>query len=71
MGYVRFTGYGTEANADVYITYQGEVVGGSAWVDTGRIYAPVLSSEDKQDIIDQVIESIDTELLSVVGNGAV
>ena len=38
VGYVRFTGYGTEANADVYITYQGEVSDASTWVDTGVVY---------------------------------
>ena len=38
IGYVRFSGYGTEADADVYITYEGEVSGGKAWIDTGVVY---------------------------------
>ncbi len=72
IGYIRFCGVGAIADSNVYITYPDtQTVTGSQWVDTGRIYAPVLSNEDKQDIIDQVIESIDTELLSVVGSGDV
>lgn len=38
LGYVRFSGKGTEANANVYITYEAEVSGGKAWVDTGVVY---------------------------------
>ena len=34
VGYARFSGYGTEANANVYITYQSEAKEGG-WVDTG------------------------------------
>ena len=72
IGYLRFCGYGPVADSNIYITYQDtETVTGSQWVDTGTTYAPVLTSEDKQDMIDQIIESIDTELLSVVGSGDV
>ena len=34
VGYARFSGFGTEANANVYITYQTEG-GESGWVNTG------------------------------------
>lgn len=34
VGYARFSGYGTEVNANVYITYQSEAKEGG-WVDTG------------------------------------
>ena len=37
IGYVRFVGKGTEAEANVYITYEEEVTK-QAWVDTGVVY---------------------------------
>lgn len=35
IGYVRFSGQGTEANANVYITYEKGTTAESGWVDTG------------------------------------
>ena len=40
IGYARFSGKGTEAEANVYITYEAEVPSGTKqeWVDTGVVY---------------------------------
>ena len=38
VGYTRFTGYGTETAANVYVTYEAEASGGFAWMDTGIVY---------------------------------
>lgn len=38
IGYMRFSGQGTEANANVYITYQDTSSSESGWVDTGIKY---------------------------------
>ena len=35
IGFARFSGQGTEANANVYITYEKGTVIESAWIDTG------------------------------------
>lgn len=35
IGYARFSGYGTEASANVYITYEKVSSSESGWVDTG------------------------------------
>lgn len=35
VGYARFSGYGAEANANVYITYQETSSTESGWIDTG------------------------------------
>jgi hypothetical protein len=39
VGYVRFTGKGTEADANVYITYEKEV-SASGWQNTGHAFVP-------------------------------
>ncbi len=42
VGYARFSGYGTEANANVYIIYVGKTTTtGEAWVDTGIAVADI------------------------------
>lgn len=72
IGYLRFCGKGTVDASNVYITYTDtQLVTNTQWVDTGTTYAPVLSAEDKQGIVDAVASMIDAQLLAVVGNGAV
>ena len=39
VGYTRFTAYGTEADANVYVQYEAEV-SGSAWINTGHAFVP-------------------------------
>lgn len=39
VGYTRFTAYGTEADANVYVQYKAEV-SGSMWVNTGHAFVP-------------------------------
>lgn len=39
IGYVRFSGQGTEANANVYVRYEKEV-SASAWQNTGHAFVP-------------------------------
>lgn len=39
IGYARFSGYGTEANANVYITYEREIHA-SGWENTGHAFVP-------------------------------
>lgn len=71
VGYFRFCGQGTVTDS-VYITYTDtETVTGSQWADTGMTYAPALTDEEKAEIAEQAAALIDTELLSVIGSGAV
>ncbi len=72
VGYLRFCGKGTEAASNIYITYTDiQTVTGGGWVDTGTSYAPALTDEDKTEIAEQVASLIDTQLLSVIGDGVV
>lgn len=72
IGYLRFCGKGAASDSRVYITYQDiQTVTGGQWVDTGTTYAPTLTDADKQEIAESVAAMIDTEMLSVVGDGAV
>ncbi|MBQ9082257.1 MAG: hypothetical protein IJY28_02015, partial [Clostridia bacterium] len=72
IGYMRFGGKGTEAASDVYITYQGvQTVTGGQWVSTGTTYAPALTDEDKQAMVDEITAMVDDQLLTLVGDGAV
>lgn len=71
MQYVRVSGAGTDTNAvKVYATYTGTITGGQ-WVSTGTSYAPALSADDKAAIAGDVAAMIDTQLLSVIGEGTV
>lgn len=67
---IRFGCVGTWADSQISIEYE-ETVTETAWVDTGILYAPKITEEEKQQIADDIIARIDTELLSVVGSGEV
>lgn len=72
IGYFRFCGKGTEAASDVYITYKEvQTVTGGQWVDTGTTYAPTLTDADKQAMVDEIVELVDTQLLTMIGDGVV
>ena len=71
IGFFRFCGLGT-VKSGVYITYKEmQMVTGGQWVDTGTTYAPTLTDEDREVMKNEIIDLIDEQLLSVVGNGAV
>ena len=71
VGYMRFCGSGT-VNGTVYITYQKtETVTGGQWVDTGTTYAPTLTDANKQAMVEEVVELVDTQLLTMIGDGVV
>lgn len=67
--YVRFSGktFGTPI---VYVTYEAET-SGVQWFDTGMVYAPSLTADDKAEIARDVAELVDAQLLSLVGDGVV
>ena len=69
LRYLRLAGkvFGTP---HVYVTYQ-ETTTGVQWFDTGTTYAPTLTADERQSIVNEVINQIDTELLSVIGSGEV
>jgi hypothetical protein len=72
IGYFRLCGKGTEAASDVYITYKEvQTVTGGQWVDTGTTYAPTLTAEEKQAMVDEVASMVDTQLLTMIGDGVV
>ena len=72
VGYIRFCGKGAVADSKIYITYQDvQTVTGVQWFDTGTTYAAVLTDADKAEIVEEVAELVDTQLLSVLGDGAV
>ena len=72
VSYLRFSGLGQPATADVYITYKEiQTVVGGKWVNTGTTYAPILSDEEKQAIVNDVAAMVDAQLLTLVGDGAV
>jgi hypothetical protein len=48
-----------------------QTVTGGQWINTGTSYAPALSDEDKATIAEDVASMIDTQLLSVIGEGTV
>ena len=71
IGYLRFCGQGT-VNGNVSITYKTvQTVTGGQWVDTGTTYAPTLTESDKQEMVESIVDMIDTDLLSVIGNGVI
>lgn len=71
VGYFRFCGLGTVTDS-VYITYTAkETVTGGQWVDTGTTYAPTLTDADKQAMVDEIVEQVDTQLLTMIGDGMV
>jgi hypothetical protein len=70
IGYLRFCAAGEEADSSIYITYE-QTVQGLGWVDTYISYTPNVTEEEKQQIANDIISMIDTELLSVVGSGEV
>ena len=71
VSYMRFCGLGTKTDT-VYITYlTTQKVTGGQWVDTGTTYAPTLTTEDKQEMANEVASLVDAELLNVIGTGAV
>lgn len=72
LRYIRISGKGSSATSSIYVTYtEMQTVTGSQWVDTGTTYAPTLTTADKQEIAESVADMIDTEMLSVIGDGAV
>ena len=72
VGYLRFCGKGAVSSSNIYINYQDiRMVTGGQWVDTGTTYAPTLTDEDREVMKNEIVDLIDTQLLSVVGNGAV
>lgn len=72
IGYLRFCGKGSIANSKIYITYTDTITTtGVQWFDTGTSYAPTLTAEDKAEIAEDVAEMIDTQLLSIIGDGSV
>ena len=72
IGYWRFCGKGTEAASNVYITYKEmQTVTGGQWVDTGTTYAPTLTAEEKQAMVDEVASMVDDQLLTMIGDGVV
>lgn len=72
IGYIRFCGIGAIADSNVYIAYPAiETVTGGQWVDTGTTYAPNLTDADKQAMVEEVAELVDTQLLTMIGDGVV
>lgn len=72
IGYIRFCGKGAVADSKISITYQAmETTTGVQWFDTGMVYAPTLTAEDKAEIAEDVAEMVDAQLLSLVGDGVV
>lgn len=59
VGYVRFSGYGTEVDANIYIIYTGERVSYS-WVDTGIVYGSGVSNNTNSD--KEIIDIIEFNL---------
>jgi len=66
--YLRFCTMGEPADSLITISYEGITTG---WFDTNTTYAPTLTAADKQEIAEDVAAMIDTQLLTVVGDGAV
>lgn len=72
LKYVRFVGTGSSETARVYVTYEEtQTTTGVQWFDTGTTYAPTLTAEEKQEIVEEVAALVDTQLLSVIGDGVV
>ena len=58
------------SSPSVYVTYEATTTG-VQWFDTGMVYAPSLTAEDKAEIAEDVAEMVDAQLLSLVGDGVV
>jgi hypothetical protein len=68
---MRFCGLGTVKDS-VYIEYETmQTVTGGSWVDTGTTYAPTLTNEDKQAIVEEVAAMVDNNLLTLIGDGVI
>lgn len=71
VSYLRFCGKGT-ADSGVYITYEAmQTVAGGQWVNTETTYAPSLTDDDRQIIVNEIAEMVDARLLDVIGDGTV
>lgn len=57
IGFARFSGKGTEADADVYITYENVTSTESGWVDTGIQYPFAITSSADLLIPNQSVKS--------------
>lgn len=70
IDYMRFCGRGAVADSRTSITYQAmQTATGVKWFDTGTYYAPNLSAEEKQTIVQEVTSMVDVQLLPVIGEG--
>lgn len=73
--YIRFTcgktdGTETWAKTEISVSYKTTVTG-KTWVDSGISYTPNVTESDKQDIANEVANMIDSELISIIGDGEV
>ena len=59
VGYARFSGQGTEANAKVYVTYEKEV-SASGWENTGHAFIPA-DYEDRILALEQAVEDFEVD----------
>lgn len=72
LRYIRISGKGSSTASSVYVTYEEtEVTTGVQWFDTGTTYAPTLTAEEKQAMVEEVASMVDAQLLSVIGDGVV
>ena len=73
--YIRFTcgtynSGSTWETSEISITYK-KVVTGYTWLDSGISYTPNVTEADKQEIVNEVVSIVDSELISIIGDGEV
>ncbi len=72
ISYIRWSGTGEPATTSVYVTYTtNEPLVTQGWESTGVKFSATVTDADKTAIAEEAAALIDTQLLSVIGEGTV